>query len=400
MFVGTRSMRLCAALLVLGILACAPAQAPPAAAPRAAAPTGPEPSAAASPAGATAATPAWQAEWDRTLAAARQEGKVEVWGPPGDLIRKSVSEGFRQAFPDIAIEWVGGRSTEHATKIEGQRRAGVYAADVVIGGTSTAAMQLGPQGALDPIKPILMLPEVTDPRSWYDGRIEFADDEGQYNVAFVYMSYPFIGYDPHQVQPADIANLYQLLDPKWKGKIVINDPRVPGAGQSFYRWLWHTLGPEKGEEFIVALRAQAGAVDRDQRRLMEWIARGRYAILIGPSSGATMTELFDAGLTFGLQNEFQDYGGYITASFGSLMLINQAPHPNAAKVFVNWFLSRDGQTAYSTAMTEPSRRTDVPRDHIPAYAIPRPDGKYWPSYLARDAATPPEMERVFRTVFQ
>jgi iron(III) transport system substrate-binding protein len=392
---GIRLLHGWALLLCLIALACAPSQAPASPAAKPATSSPPSIGGSGGP-----SSPAAPAEWDRTLAAARQEGSVVVLGPPGDLIRKNVSESFRRAFPDITLEWTGGRSTEHATKLEGQRRADVYSADIVIGGTSTAHTQLLPMGALDPIKPVLMLPEVTDPQYWRDGRIEYSDDEGQYNVAFVYMSYPFIGYDQNQVKPEDIDELYDLLDPRWRGKIVINDPRVPGAGHSFFRWVWHALGPEKAEEFFIGLRAQAGAVDRDQRRLMEWIARGRYAILPGPSSGATMTEPFDAGLTFGLSTQFKDYGGYTTASFGSLMLLNRPAHPNAAKVFVNWFLGRDGQTAYSTAMSEPSRRLDVPTDHVPDYAIPKPDGKYWPNYMAQNAVTPPDMERVLRNLFQ
>jgi len=51
--------------------------------------------------------------------------------------------------------------------------------------------------------------------------------------------------------------------------------------------------------------------------------------------------------------------------------LNRAPHPNAAKVFINWLLSRDGQTVFQKVISVPgdarnSRRIDVPKDHIPA----------------------------------
>ena len=82
MLTGTRFIRCCALLLVLAVLACAPAQAPPSSTAQPAAPapgvSRPEAAAPAGASGATAATPAWQAEWERTLAAARQEGKVEA----------------------------------------------------------------------------------------------------------------------------------------------------------------------------------------------------------------------------------------------------------------------------------------------------------------------------------
>src|SRR5687767_1809953 len=90
-------------VVVLGATACSPPSQPGAA-------SGARP--AANPAqggagGQAAAGGDWKAEWDKTLAAAKAEGRVMVWGPPGDLIRKNITEGFRKAFPDITIEWLG-----------------------------------------------------------------------------------------------------------------------------------------------------------------------------------------------------------------------------------------------------------------------------------------------------
>jgi ABC-type Fe3+ transport system substrate-binding protein len=74
-------------------------------------------------------------------------------------------------------------------------------------------------------------------------------------------------------------------------------------------------------------------------------------------------------------DEFSPYhfkeGVNLSSAFGSLALMNRAPHPNAAKVFINWLLSRDGQTLFQKVMSQPgdarnSRRADVPKDHIPA----------------------------------
>jgi ABC-type Fe3+ transport system substrate-binding protein len=50
-------------------------------------------------------------------------------------------------------------------------------------------------------------------------------------------------------------------------------------------------------------------------------------------------------------------------------LVNKAPHPNAAKVLINWFLSREGQmTVQKTGPDEPgqnSLREDIPKEHLP-----------------------------------
>jgi ABC-type Fe3+ transport system substrate-binding protein len=92
-------------------------------------------------------------------------------------------------------------------------------------------------------------------------------------------------------------------------------------------------------------------------------------------------------------------GGYLSASAGSALLVQGAPHPNAAKVFLNWLLSRDGQTAYSTTVEQASRRTDVPRDHLAPANVPRPDVTYWPSFAEGNLAVPPELERLLKELF-
>jgi iron(III) transport system substrate-binding protein len=112
-----------------------------------------------------------------------------------------------------------------------------------------------------------------------------------------------------------------------------------------------------------------------------------------------MFQLSKRGLKFGVVSEFKDYGGYVSAGFGSAMLVNKAPHPNAAKVFLNWLLAKEGQTAWSKAMGYVSRRLDVPTDHLPPYWVPKPGVKYWPGYYEEDATLSPEQEKVLKGLF-
>ena len=75
-------------------------------------------------------------------------------------------------------------------------------------------------------------------------------------------------------------------------------------------------------------------------------------------------------------------GGALGVQFGSLALVNRAPHPNAAKVFINWFLSREGQLALQKAVpttgrdAPDSRRIDIPKDYVPLRNRRVPGGKY------------------------
>jgi ABC-type Fe3+ transport system substrate-binding protein len=81
------------------------------------------------------------------------------------------------------------------------------------------------------------------------------------------------------------------------------------------------------------------------------------------------------------------------------MYINRAPHPNAAKVFLNWLLGKEGQTAFAKAMGYVSRRVDVTTDHVPPYWVPQEGVKYWAGYYEEVATMTPEQEKFLKQVF-
>jgi ABC-type Fe3+ transport system substrate-binding protein len=92
------------------------------------------------------------------------------------------------------------------------------------------------------------------------------------------------------------------------------------------------------------------------------------------------------------------------------MLINKASHPNAATIFLNWVLGKEGQTAWSKAMTHVSRRLDVPTDHLSPYAIPaagakvftgspKPGDKYWLSHSEQNVTRTPEETKILKELF-
>ena len=339
----------------------------------------------------------WQQKWNTTVAQAKSEGKVVVMGPPGDRVREALTQGFSKAFPDITVEFSGARGGELATRIKSERDAGIYSVDVVISGTSTANAYFKPMKALDPIEPALILPEVADPKKWRDNKLEFSDRSTRFNLVFTTQNNVPLIYNPAQVKAQEVDELFKLLDPKWKGKIAVQDPIPSGTGNGVFRWLWHVLGPEKAKDFYRKIRAQAAAVDRDQRRQIEWIAQGKYPLHLGP--GTVMYQLEKRGLKFGVMPEFKDQGAYVTPGFGSAMLINRAPNPSASKVFLNWLLTKDGQTAFCTGMGYVSRRPDVPTDHVPSYWIPKPNIKYWAGYYEEDATMSDEQVKFLKTLF-
>jgi len=339
----------------------------------------------------------WQKKWDQALAQAKTEGKVVVLGPPGDQIRDAITKGFAKAFPDITIEFSGARGGELATRIKAERDAAIYSVDILINGTSTANAYFKPMKSLDPIEPQLILPEVIDTKNWRDNRLEFSDRSTRLDLVFATQNNVPVIYNPKQVKAEEVDELYKLLDPKWKGKIAVQDPIPSGTGNGVFRWAWHVLGPEKAKDYYTKMRAQAAAVDRDQRRQIEWVAQGKYPLHLAP--GTIMYQLEKRGLKFGVIPAFKDYGSYLTPGFGSVMVMNKSPHPNAGKVFLNWLLTKEGQTAFSKGMGYVSRRRDVPSDHVPSYWVPKEGVKYWPGYYEEDAKMSPEQIKFLKSIY-
>jgi iron(III) transport system substrate-binding protein len=218
----------------------------------------------------------------------------------------------------------------------------------------------------------LILPDVTDATKWWEGKQKYADKEGQY--IFVYEGNVSAGagasYNSQLLDPREYKSYWDFLNPKLKGKILSTDIRkVRGAGIP-WQFLYYSsdLGPKY-------LRRLFGEMDvtltADLRQAVDWLSTGKFAVGM-PIQGGTVYKAKNQGLPV---DEFSPYhfkeGVNLSSAFGSIALMNRAPHPNAAKVFINWLLSRDGQALFQKTISVPgdarnSRRVDVPKDHIPA----------------------------------
>ncbi|HEX9443747.1 MAG TPA: extracellular solute-binding protein [Candidatus Binatia bacterium] len=276
---------------------------------------------------------------------------------------------FRRDYPEIHITSVNGQGSQLGVKIMAEARAGKIIADIFSGGAATNYGMLYKGKVLDSIKAALILPEVLDQTKWYGGGHFYADPENR--SVFVYIANPSTSglyYNTGQVNPKEFKSYWDLLNPKWKGRIVSQDPNGNGMGPPL---VFYYKNPELGPEFV---RRFFGAMDltfgRDRRQITDWLASGKFAICLACREA---TRARDQGLPV---DEFDTgewkEGAYITSGGGSMSLIKGAPHPNAARVFINWFLSRKGQAAlqkYSDLYGEAapnSRRVDIPKDDLPA----------------------------------
>lgn len=305
----------------------------------------------------------WKKDWERTLAAANKEGQVTIYfyryGNPVDA--------FNKDFPQIKTIIVSGRGNDITNRIIAERRAGKYLADIFSGGANGNFNVLYKGKALDPIKDTLTLPEVVDRSKWYGGEHRYADPDGKY--IFAYLASPStaqLSYNANLANPKDFKSYWDLVDIKWKGKIASLDPRDTGLGAPM-QFLYHhpELGPEFIKKFFGGMEI---TYSKNVRQMTDWLAQGKFAICLGckdaqraKSQGLPVDD-FETSI-------WKEGAGFSTGG-GSISLLNQAPHPSAAKVFINWFLSRKGQMALQKlgdANDPPnSRRIDIPKDDIPA----------------------------------
>jgi ABC-type Fe3+ transport system substrate-binding protein len=115
---------------------------------------------------------------------------------------------------------------------------------------------------------------------------------------------------------------------------------------------------------------------RDQRQGIDWLATGKYSLCFF-CNHTRVEQARSQGLpveSFGLMKE----GAALIASGGAISLLNRAPHPNAAKVLINWYLSREGQLAVQSVegSSANSRRMDIPKDMVPPHRRIQPGVRY------------------------
>jgi iron(III) transport system substrate-binding protein len=314
-------------------------------------------------------------EWEQTVKAAKAEKEVVVFCEPTPEARNALML-FQQAYPDIKLTLNPIGARDFATRVLAERRAGKYLADVFSGGTTSPTELLVPAKVLEPIRSAFILPEVGDESLWFKKQLHFADAENQ----FVLLNDGTVNHDhvirnTQLVRADEIASLWDVLQPKWKGKIVAYDPRLPGGASNNMRSLYYN--PKLGPNFIQRLFGETDiTIGANYHQLMDWLASGKYAL--GVFIGRDIETALKQGLPVAEINTVKTDGAMLTSSAGSISLINRAPHPSAAKVFVNWFLSREGQIAWQKQTDRNSLRIDIAKDSIGNWKdkLPPDDGNY------------------------
>lgn len=292
----------------------------------------------------------------------------EVVGSP-DLVQKACAEGqvvfytqhsesqanqiaaiFQKSFPCIkvlVVSAVGGRITE---RVLNEVQTGKSQGDVLMS---------------NDMNTINILEQKKWLRSWTppsaDKYPDGAKQQGVWYAGASAIIYPV--YNTDLVKPEDAPKTWKdLLDPKWKGKIAAPDVALGGTS-----WMQYFFFRKKyGDDFIRLFAAQKPTLFLSDQTMTLAVARGEFPIgLLGSPSYSFRV---DQGAP--LKNVYPADG--VIAVPDAVMLPEHSPHPNAAELFGNWYLSKEGQTAEITIRGIWSFRKDLPmaaKQNPPATAL-------------------------------
>ena len=317
------------------------------------------------------------AQWEKTLAAARAEGQVTIYGGE-EITHHEILGAFQKRYPKIKVVSVSGH-LEVMQRIIAERRAKKYLVDLYSYGPNAARTAYTAK-FLAPIKPLLMLPEVTDNSGWYGGQHHYRDPDDKY--IFVYEGTPGtpgMAYNTKLLKSLEgIDSFWDVLDPKWKGKLGFysygRGNSVPTPMLTLY------YNPDVGPKFLERLFQDMDlTISRDRRQATNWLARGKYPLCF---MCRDVEKAQRQGLPVAVYpaERIKEAGALGSGNSSVLTYLKNAPHPNASAVFANWFLSKEGQSTWQRVMNEVvvessnSMRTDISKDDVLASAK-RIDGR-------------------------
>ena len=262
-------------------------------------------------------------EWKKVVDAAKKEGKVVVYnGAVGTPVLPKVAAAF-EGKHGIRVELLEARASELRERIRTEQASGKVLGDVSHNGSTTTALQLAegtfqPHGALPndkrPVAP-------------------FAVDE--HRIPIYVITYGIL-VNTDMVKPADEPKTWQdLLNPKWKGKILSDDMRALGGGAVFF----FVTTEKYGKEYHEKLAAQGPHMNRELRGNYPRIARGEYPLYF-PFTLPDMLDLKGLPVKAIMPPEGSPYVRFDGAMFKG------APHPNAGRLFLDYLLSDEGQLLY------------------------------------------------------
>jgi iron(III) transport system substrate-binding protein len=296
------------------------------------------------------------------------------------------------------MEYLGSSTGQMMSRLDTERAAGTYTVDCICGGATSMYTVAHPKGWLEDLTQVIFHPEATDATKWISARPWFMDPEQKQIVRLSTQLTLHVGVNSELVNHNELKKWSDLLDPKYKGKISVYDPTVSGTGWNTANYLLRQLG----DDFVKKLYVdQDPGISREDRQLADWMARGQYPITLGLNSTELEPLRADGFKIELVLEDTPEAPGITTAGWGLGVLLKNAPHPNASKLFMNWIVMRGGQRAFNEPLEYMSVRSDVDSAWAPDYVKAKPGRQYLDTYdwdFVQATRNPTELERLKRLV--
>jgi ABC-type Fe3+ transport system substrate-binding protein len=271
-----------------------------------------------------AASPVWAA--DRALIeAATREGKV-VWYTTlivNQAIRR-LQQAFEQKYPGVRLEYSRADDSPTALKILTEARAGAVQADIFDGLYNMIALQRA--GLLAPYRP-------PNAQAYPQA---LRDPDGFWIAILIYVFAPGINTNLVALREAP-RSLRDLLDPRWRGRMVWNPNSIAGA-PGFVGNVLLSMGDERGMDYLRALaKQQIVNVEASSRAILDQVIAGEYPIGLMMFNHHTVISARKGAPTTWVKLE------PVPVAPDAIALLKDAPHPNAARLLMEFLTSDDGQ---------------------------------------------------------
>jgi iron(III) transport system substrate-binding protein len=265
-------------------------------------------------------------DWSKVVEAAKKEGRVVLYSAfVGLAAHKDLKKDFEATY-GITVEILEARASEVRERIRIEQAAGRFAADVSENGRTTTTLQMEQDHVFDPYGPLPSLSHL---------KADFRADDIRLPVfAIIYG----ILANTRLVKPEDEPKSWlDLADPKWKGKILSDDFRALGGGGVLFFVLQEHFGRELQDKLAKQELKFSREIPANERR----VARGEFPLYL-PVGLTSVPELKGLPVKFLAPKEGLPYVGY------DLALLRNAPHPNAARLLMEYYLGRKMQQSFAS----------------------------------------------------
>jgi len=280
--------------------------------------------------------------------------QVVLYSPHGRDLLALLETTYESEHPDVDVRWLDMGSQEVFDRIRSEKAN--PQADVWFGGPDTIFGRGAEQGLLQPYRP-----------KWADAVPETSRAPGDLYFG-AYRSMPVLVYNTDKVAAEDAPRDWDdLLDPRWKGEILIRDPLASGTMRTMFgmflaRSVDETGSDAQGFDWLRRLDAQTKEYVLNPALMIEKLVRGEGLVTVWDLTDILLQKERGKPLDF----HFPTSGTPVIDD--SIGLVAGAAHPEAAKAFIDWVGSPEAQRLAAEKVYRVPARTDLSRDQLPPWA--------------------------------